>query len=117
MTDFVLGGGSELTFGLLMYPHGAAVSACNQGACNYSIPIGAYLYACIVAWIAALVISYRPIFRSADKVASPWRGDELGDYPGSDSSSRMPPICSSQSSSPIPKGSNVRGKTIAQGLR
>src|SRR3989442_14463310 len=112
MTDFVLGGGSELTFGLLMYPHGAAGFACNQGACNYSIPIGAYLYAYIVAWIAALVISYRPIFRSADKVASPWRGDELVIIRVRIRARGCPQYVRVRVHRQIPKGSNVRGKTI-----
>ena len=70
MTALLIGGGSELTLGLMIYPHGAAVSICNQGACNFSIPIGLYLYSYVIAWIAVLVISYRPIFRSAHEVTS-----------------------------------------------
>jgi len=62
MLALLIGGGSELTFGLLIYPHGEAISICNQGACNLSIPVGVSLYSCIAAWIAALMISYKPIF-------------------------------------------------------
>jgi hypothetical protein len=62
MLALLIGGGSELTFGLMIHPHGEAITICNQGACNSSIPPGVALYSYIAAWIAALVISYRAVF-------------------------------------------------------
>jgi len=66
----LFGGSFDLVTGDLWYPHGLPLFQSLGGA-----PVTGFgwefLYSYFVAWIAALGISYRPIFRSADGVASP----------------------------------------------
>ena len=59
----VLGAGSEIAIGAQWFQHGSPLYALFG---EHSIGFGwEFLYTYFVAWIAALVISYRPIFSKA----------------------------------------------------
>ena len=59
----VLGGGSDIAIGALWYQHGSPLYTLFR---EHPIGFGwEFLYTYFVAWIAALIISYRPIFTKA----------------------------------------------------
>jgi len=74
LATLLVGTTSELLFGALWFPHGAPWFAANPASFGWE-----WLYLYPVAWLAALFISYRPIFGEAipNRAALPKRAETV----------------------------------------